>query len=328
MTPSAVIQVKRGIGDVVWHLPFVRAIAAAAPGGQVTFLAPPSSHAQELLAAEPSVAETIQFEHHGSELQRGINLLRLAALLRRRRFRTVWILDRTLRPALAATLAGIPERIGLGFGAQRLFITNQPLPASHFHDHPIDCLRALMAAMKVGFSSTEPALPLPDPVLAAIGKKFAACARPWSVIGLGAFHAERDWSDEYWLQFLDALRRQTSGTIFLIGGCASAARADRLIARSSGPAINACTLPLIEAAALLKQADLFVGPDSGPMNLAAAVGTETFGLFGVNPVLSYSKYIHALTPDGGPAPGGMQRILPATVLERIAPYLAAPARQN
>ena len=101
-TPTAVIQVKSGIGDVIWHLPFVRAIAAASPGSQVTFLAPPSSGAQELLTAETCVAETIYFDHGGSELRRGINLLRLAALLRRGDFRTVWILDRTLRPAVAA----------------------------------------------------------------------------------------------------------------------------------------------------------------------------------------------------------------------------------
>jgi heptosyltransferase-2 len=49
VTPSAVIQVKPGIGDVIWHLPFIRAIAGAAPGGQVTFFAPPSSGARELL---------------------------------------------------------------------------------------------------------------------------------------------------------------------------------------------------------------------------------------------------------------------------------------
>ena len=61
VTASAVIQVKPGIGDVIWHLPFVRAIAAISPGRQVTFLAPWTSGAKELLAAEPSVAETVYF---------------------------------------------------------------------------------------------------------------------------------------------------------------------------------------------------------------------------------------------------------------------------
>jgi heptosyltransferase II len=79
---------------------------------------------------------------------------------------------------------------------------------------------------------------------------------------------------------------------------------------------------LIEAAALLRLADLFVGPSSGPLNLAAAGGTDAFGLFGSTPVLTYSKFIRAIMPEGGPCPGGMARIAPAQVLERLAPYLS------
>jgi hypothetical protein len=41
-----------GISAVMWHLPFIRAIAAA-PGGRVSFPAPPISGASELLAGAP-----------------------------------------------------------------------------------------------------------------------------------------------------------------------------------------------------------------------------------------------------------------------------------
>jgi heptosyltransferase II len=321
VTPSAVIQVKPGIGDVIWHLPFIRAIARAAPASQVTFFAPPSSGAKELLAAEPSVAETIYFEHSGSELRRGINLIRLVALLRQHRLRSIWILDRTIRPALAAALAGIPERIGLGLGSQSVFITNRGIGQEHFHDHPIDWLRALMAAMNVPLSSIEPDLPMPTSVLSSVGEKFAQFARPWLVVGIGASHSDKDWPDATWCEFLRGLR--TPGTVFLVGGPAYDARAEKfIVASGSSRIVNACDSRLIEAAALLRLADLFVGPSSGPLNLAAAGATQAFGLFGSTPVLTYSKFIHAIVPDGGPAPGGMARIAPAQVLERIAPYLS------
>ena len=102
------------------------------------------------------------------------------------------------------------------------------------------------------------------------------------------------------------------GTVFLIGGADNAARAQALIARSAGaPAVNACDLSIVEAAALLRLADLFVGPDSGPMNLAAAGATPAFTLFGATPVLSYSRFIHAIEPEGGQSPDGMARITPA-----------------
>jgi heptosyltransferase II len=318
---SAVIQVKPGIGDVIWHLPFIRAIAAQSPGGTVTFLAPPTSGAQELLAAEPSVAETIYFEHGGSELTRGVNLIKLASLLRRNRFRAVWILDRTLRPALAAMLAGTPERIGLGLGAQKLFITNPGIDRRHFHDQPIDWLRALMAAMNVPLPSTEPGLRLPAATLASVGERFKDKPRPWLVLGIGASHPDKDWPDGHWAEFIAGLR--APGSVFLIGGIANMARAQALLASSAGaPTVNACDLTLVEATALLHHADLFVGTDSGPMNLAVATATEAFALFGSTPVLKYSKFIHAIEPPGGPSADGMRRISPADVLERVAPYLS------
>ena len=177
----------------MWHLPFIRAIAAVSPGGKVTFLAPPTSSARELLAAEPTVAEVLYFNQFGSELQRGINLIKLIALLRRNRFRALWILDRTIRPALAGFLAGIPERIGVGFTPQRWFITNKGIDQSHFHDFPIDWLVALMADMQVPLPTTEPNLRIAGDLLAAIGDKFSACPRPWIVLGLGGSHPDKDW---------------------------------------------------------------------------------------------------------------------------------------
>jgi heptosyltransferase-2 len=319
LTETAVIQAKRGIGDVIWHLPFVRAIAAVSPGGRVSFMAPPTSGARELLAAEPSVAETLYFEHAGSELRRGLNLIRLITLLRRKRFRTAWILDRTIRPALAAFAAGIPRRVGLGLGPQKLFITNCGIDVSHFHDHPIDWLRALMEATGVPLATTEPALPVAGELPLAIGRKFSAFARPWLTVGIGAFDPVRDWPDDNWAELVGGLRRMSQGTVFLIGGAANRARAEKLIAPGDGvPVVNACDLGLGEALALLHEADLFVGTDSGPMNLAVAVGTPAFVMFGVNRVLTYSKFIHPIIPERGPAPDGMARLKPADVLEQVA----------
>jgi heptosyltransferase-2 len=322
VTASAVIQAKPGIGDVIWHLPFIRAIAAASPGGQVTFLAPPTSNARDLLKEVPGVAEVLYFEHGGHELRRGINLLRLSQLLKRSHFRTLWVLDRTIRPALAAWLGGVPERIGLGLGPQQLFITNPGIDRKHFHDEPIDWLTALMAAMQVPLLSREPDLPVAAEALLEIDAKFAAEPRPWIVLGIAASHPDKDWPEGHWAEFAATLRQRTKGSIFLIGGPQVAARAQALITRTPrAELINACDLKLMQSVALLRHADLFVGVNSGPLNLAAASGTDAFGLFGNTPVLSYSRYIHAVVPEGGPSPDGMVRLTPAQVLDSIAPRL-------
>jgi ADP-heptose:LPS heptosyltransferase len=144
------------------------------------------------------------------------------------------------------------------------------------------------------------------------------------VLGIGASHPDKDWPDAYWAEFVASLCRIASGTIFLIGGAENSKRAQALIAQADAPSVvNACDLALTEAAALLRHADIFVGANSGPMNLAAATATDAFGLFGTTPVLSYSRYIHPIVPEGGPSVGGMQRILPAQVLAEVEPYLSA-----
>ena len=122
--------------------------------------------------------------------------------MRQHRPQSIWILDRTIRPALAAALAGIPERIGLELGPQSAFITNHGIGQDHFHDHSIDWLRALMAAMKVPLVSTEPDLQALTPVLSLIGEKFAQFARPWIAVGIGASHPDKDWPDATWCEFL------------------------------------------------------------------------------------------------------------------------------
>jgi heptosyltransferase-2 len=320
---TAVIQVKPGIGDTIWHLPFLRTIAAASLGGQVVFFAPPTSLAAELLSMEPTVAETVYFAHGGNELQRGIRMLRLARLLRRYHFRQVWILDRTVRPAIAARLAGIPERIGLGLGRQRRWITNEGIEDEHFHDFPIDWLKILMLKQNLSLSSTEPCLRLPDEALQTIDARFGALSRPWLVVGLGASHPSKDWPDSHWLGFFRLLRG-IEGTVFVVGGPNWQARADRLLTESGSSAINACDLPVMQSAALLKRADLYAGPDSGPLNLAAAVGTEGVGLFGMTPSLRYTRFIHVLRADEtGMAP--LERIAPERLFAEIVPRLQEKA---
>jgi heptosyltransferase-2 len=241
-------------------------------------------------------------------------------MLRDLQCQTIWILDRTSRPAFAGWAAGIPNRIGLGFGRQRWFITNAGIDPKLRHAWPIEWLAALLEAMKIPCGTTKPELKLRPELLASIGRRFESCPRPWLVLGLGATNPARDWPTPSWQTFLGELRARTQGTVFLIGGPPQMERAHRLIAHTSGaPAVSACDLAVVEAAALLHHAKLFVGPDSGPMNLAVAAGTQAFGLFGASAVLIHARYVQAISPDDGrgPTPDGMQRISPAHVLARL-----------
>jgi lipopolysaccharide heptosyltransferase II len=323
----AVIQVKPGIGDTIWHLPFIRAIAEIAPGGKVAFLAPSTSMARELLAAEPSVSDIAYFAHGGSELKRGLHLAQLAILLRSRNFQRIYILDRTIRPAFAAWLAGIPERIGIGFGWQRLWITNTGIDNSRLRDHPIVWLKALLDSEKIILEVPEPDLVIPSDVSAQIDFRFGSPPRPWLAIGIGASHPSKDWPDDHWTEFLQKLSQVGQSTIFLIGGPSCLSRADRLIAESEVVAVNACDLSIMSSAALIERSDLFIGPDSGPLNIAAAVGTRAYGIFGLTPSLTYSPHIQVIRASDDPTiRTPMTEVTPQRALSVLLPVVEELAR--
>ena len=84
-----------------------------------------------------------------------------------------------------------------------------------------------------------------------------------------------------------------------------------------------------QVAAVLRQAAFYVGNNTGVMNLAAAVGTRTYALFGTTPPFHHaSQIVPILSPPGGApkaasrgAPGsaddGMARVTTAMVLDAI-----------
>ncbi|OYV37104.1 MAG: hypothetical protein B7Z80_13730, partial [Rhodospirillales bacterium 20-64-7] len=109
--PIAVAQPLPGIGDMVWHLPHIRAIAAWA-GAPVTLLTKPRSLADQLLADEDAVADIVWLDlnpggragsHDGAA-----GFLRLSRLLRGRGLASVVILHHGRRLAAASWAAGIP----------------------------------------------------------------------------------------------------------------------------------------------------------------------------------------------------------------------------
>jgi heptosyltransferase II len=78
----AVVQPLPGIGDMIWHLPHLHALAAAA-GRAVTLIAKPRSAADQLLGADPAVRDIIWLDRNPQGQRRGRHdglrgLLRLA----------------------------------------------------------------------------------------------------------------------------------------------------------------------------------------------------------------------------------------------------------
>lgn len=106
-------------------------------------------------------------------------------------------------------------------------------------------------------------------------------AADFAVFSIGTKWPENDWGDARWSAVL-AEFSETAPTLGLamIGSADEAERSSALARNWRGPTLNLCgRLPPRESALVIARARMFLGHDSGPMHLAAAVQTPAVAVF-------------------------------------------------
>lgn len=101
------------------------------------------------------------------------------------------------------------------------------------------------------------------------------------VASIGAKTDVQDWGDHNWSKLLARLGRMLPDWgIVMVGSRDEYERSRRLLHSWPGAAVNLCgRTSIATAAAVLSKSEVYVGHDSGPMHLAAAVGTPCIGVF-------------------------------------------------
>ena len=111
--------------------------------------------------------------------------------------------------------------------------------------------------------------------------------RPILAVSVGTKVQSKDWGRQNWQDLLARLAQQYAAYALVLTGVTEenetsefAADGWRSIAGDAGPIINLCgKLTPRESAAVFAHAGLFLGHDSGPMHLAATVGTRCVAIF-------------------------------------------------
>jgi len=104
-------------------------------------------------------------------------------------------------------------------------------------------------------------------------------------VSVGTKVQAKDWGRENWRALLGAMAREWPGRALLLAGAEEESEASAFAAEGwreggGGAVVNLCgRLTPRESAAALERAELFVGHDSGPMHLAASVGTPVVAIF-------------------------------------------------
>jgi ADP-heptose:LPS heptosyltransferase len=104
-------------------------------------------------------------------------------------------------------------------------------------------------------------------------------------VSVGTKVQAKDWGRENWRALLAAIACEFPNRTLLLAGAPEESEASEFAAEGwrqngGGPVVNLCgKLTPRQSAAAFAQARLFLGHDSGPMHLAAAVGTPCIALF-------------------------------------------------
>ena len=118
-------------------------------------------------------------------------------------------------------------------------------------------------------------LRLTGPELAKAREALAGTGgRPFLACGPGTKMQAKDWGRENWRALLGRLSDvYPEHALALVGAAEDSAASEYAGAAWRGPVVNLCgKLTPRETAAVLRDAEVFLGPDSGPMHLAAAYG--------------------------------------------------------
>jgi lipopolysaccharide heptosyltransferase I len=179
-----------------------------------------------------------------------------------------------LKSAFVAALARGRRRIGPSFCREGSILLYSAVagPADRTR-HAVD--QCMDTARYFGLSCLSQQFPVVFPP--------AARSEPRPRVGLLPVSRweTKNWPADRFVAVARRLQQERDATIFLLGGASDATVSEEQEKAIGGRVVNLCgKLTIPESGAVIRELDLLIANDSGPVHMAAAVGTPTLVIFG------------------------------------------------
>jgi lipopolysaccharide heptosyltransferase I len=320
---SARILIVRlsALGDVVHALPVLAALKRWNPGCQVDWAV--DDRSVGLLEGHPDLERVVVFPRQAlrglKALVRGLGPLgAFARALRERTYDLALDLQGNLKSGFVARVSGAATVLGAARRHTRegnhLWLHRGVELPPHAR-HKVERNLALLAAAlgePVGYARPRPPFDAEDQRVA--GEALTAAGLPahgFEVLhpGTSGFGAFKRWPAD---RFAALARRLGSpaAPVALTFGPGERALAERIAVASEGAARCVSTPSLRSLAALLSRAARVIAGDTGPLHLAAALGTPVLGIYGPKDPEVYGPF--------GPRTDGSVGRLPVVVQPDVA----------
>ena len=282
---NILIRVPNWLGDTMMATPTVSAVRKMFPKAKLSILAKP-------------VFTTFWKEYPGVDevlgLGKGLGgFWKTVSTLKQKQFDAALVMPTSLSSAFLAFAAGVPIRIGWGGEAREIFLTQvvtRPQPRQEHLVWEYLELAQKGLEMKVPGSSFQLQSPVTQEAVRGLRQVWADTGVPpqkaFIALAPGATYGPaKRWPLSYWRTLIQKLLKERSESLLIMGGLEEEAYLRPLMEGLDSKNSNRVHLlagrtTATILAAMLSKCKLMVTNDSGPMHVAAAVGTPTVAIFG------------------------------------------------
>lgn len=276
--PASFLIVRLGaLGDIVHALPVVAALREVHQTARIGWLVQPR------FAALLELVEGLDHVH-------AVDRRRVATIMRQvrgMRYGVCLDLQGLLKSAALARLSG-SERV-VGFSRPLL---REPAAALAYSQtggdgsaHVLDKNLSLLETLGIRSRTRRFPLRLPDTPVVSNTRQILRIGSdaPFALVNPGAAWPNKQWPPDRFAEVARRLHEARGLKTAVLWGPDEATLAAAVARASGGAAQMAPQTTMVEAVALSASATVMLSGDTGPLHLAAAVGTPVVGLFGPTP---------------------------------------------
>jgi len=293
-----IVYTHHKLGDLIWQLPYIKAISEYHQTN-IDLIVRKKTQAKNILK-DLNHIKNIFYNDFRKGIYYFVDVLKLYKIFKKEKFDFVYILDKVNKPAIAAKLAGIQNVIGPGLRNQKKWLTNKCyLEEDDWKKNYSEQSQKFLMINSIPLKNFFPEINIDtkefekdNQDLLKEGKKIS--------FGVDSFEDFKMWQEENFIKLADMLIKEKKlDYIYLLCGPDKSHIAENIIKLSGKDYfINCSNKDLSGVILAINNSEFLVGNNSGPLNLAAALGVKSFGLIANDPIseLKYSKII-PITPD-------------------------------
>ena len=271
------------IGDVVLTTPAIKALCRAYPVSSISVLIAPATY--DLVKGNPYVDEILVDDRQGGH-KNLFGFLRLVREIRLKKFDLAIIFHTKRRYNLACCMAGIPCRLGYKNNKFGFLLTHplkdvRPQGAKHEAQYCLEVLKAIGIEAK-NLDLFVPSQKEAEDWSAQWMRENNLRSNEIIVIHPGSSDIAKCWPPENFARLMDRLAERYALKIILIGSAQTMPVAAAILrqTREQSQFLNLTgKTSLAQTVSLLRRARLLISNDSGPVHVAAGVGTSVISLF-------------------------------------------------